>query len=40
MKIEWWKIKTNKQCKEIIGEIVYEPYTPSRVGKIIDAYMK
>jgi hypothetical protein len=38
-KLEWWKIETEEDCKKVIGKIVYEHYTPSRVGKVIDCGM-
>lgn len=39
MKYAWYEIETEEQAKELIGSVVYEPYTPSRVGKIVDCYL-
>ena len=38
-KLEWWKIETNDDCSKMVGRIVYEHYTPTRVGRIIECYM-
>ncbi len=37
MKKPWWEIKTVEQFnEEFMGKIVYEPYTPQRMGKVIE----
>ena len=39
-KLKWWEIENNDQAKTMIGSIVYEAYTPSRVGKVIDCWLE
>lgn len=38
-KLEWWNMKTDEDCKKVIGKIVYEHYNPRRCGKVLDCWI-
>ena len=37
--IKWWTLKTDADCLQMVGKIIYEPYAPAKCGRITHCWI-